>query len=87
MKLSPMVIVDITTAVLNVLKTMRKPTEADEIAFRVRSTSSAVTAELDSLSEAKLVKKTDATHYLLAKEEQRLSLFAVAFTHNGCRNL
>ena len=77
-----MVTIDISAAILNVLKSMRRPAEADEIAFRVRSTPSAVRIELEALLEAKLVKKTDTTYYSLAIGEQRLSLFAAAFTYD-----
>ena len=58
---------DLSTAILNVLRRLRKPVEVDEIAFRVRSTSTLVQERLDSLYDAKLVKKIDDTHFEIAR--------------------
>ena len=56
------VYMDISKAILSVLQKLRKPTEVDEIAFRVRATPSVVKEQLDRLAEAHLVKKQDSRY-------------------------
>ena len=53
---------DITKAILNVLQRLNRPTEVDEIAFRVRSTYTVVKELLDKLLEAHLVTKIDSRY-------------------------
>jgi len=53
---------DLTKAILNVLQKLNKPIGVDEIAFRIRSTSSVVKEQLEKLSEAHLVKRIDADY-------------------------
>ena len=51
---------DLTKAILSVLQKLNKPIGVDEIAFRIRSTSSVVKEQLEKLSEVHLVKRIDA---------------------------
>lgn len=55
---------DITKAILNVLQKLNKPMGVDEIAFRIRSTSSVVKEQLEKLSEAHLVKRLDTDYFI-----------------------
>ena len=53
---------DLSKAILNVLQKLNKPIGVDEIAFRIRSTSSVVREQLEKLSEAHLVKRVDTDY-------------------------
>ena len=51
---------DLSKAILNVLQQLNKPLGVEEIAFRIRSTSTVVKEQLEKLSEVHLVKRIDA---------------------------
>ena len=67
---------DITKAILNVLQKLNKPIGADEIAFRIRSTSSVVKEQLEKLSEARLVKRID-TGYTIEDKAKNSGLESI----------
>ncbi len=67
---------DITKAILNVLQKLNKPIGVDEIAFRIRSTSSVVKEQLEKLSEARLVKRID-TDYTIEDKAKNSGLESI----------
>lgn len=67
---------DLTKAILNVLQKLNKPIGVDEIAFRIRSTSSVVKEQLEKLSEARLVKRID-TDYTIEDKAKNSGLESI----------
>ena len=67
---------DLTKAILNVLQKLNKPIGVDEIAFRIRSTSSVVKEQLEKLSEAHLVKRID-TDYTIEDKARNSGLESI----------
>jgi predicted transcriptional regulator len=68
--------IDLTKPILNVLQKLDRPTEVDEIAFRVRSTPTIVREELEKMEEANLVKK-EGGGYSIATSARSSSLEAI----------
>jgi predicted transcriptional regulator len=71
--------IDITKAILNVLQKLNKPIEVDEIAFRIRSTSTIVMEQLEKLAEAHMVRKSDAAYSI--EDTARKSGLALIYSH------
>ena len=67
---------DLTKAILSVLQKLNKPIGVDEIAFRIRSTSSVVKEQLEKLSEARLVKRID-TDYTIEDKAKNSGLESI----------
>lgn len=59
---------NISETVMNVLQKQDKPLAIDEIAFRARSTPSAIHDILDRFKKASIVKETDDNKYQLNEQ-------------------
>ena len=64
---------DLTTAILDVLRRLDRPAELEEIAFRVRSTSSLVEEQLAKMVDAGLVNRLGDTYAI--NDQARSSRF------------
>lgn len=60
---------NISEAVMNVLQKQDKPIGIDEIAFRTRSTQSAVNEILDRFKKASIVKETEDNKFELNQQK------------------
>ncbi|HEX3935801.1 MAG TPA: ArsR family transcriptional regulator, partial [Puia sp.] len=69
---------DIAKPILNILQKLDRPTEVEELAFRLRSTPSVVREELEKLEEAKLVQKENGGYSIVssARSSSLESLFS-----------
>lgn len=66
-------IADLAKPILTMLQRLDRPTDAEELAFRLRSTASVVREELDQLIKADLVKK-EKEGYSIASSARSSSL-------------
>ena len=64
---------NVTKAILEVLKTIKKPVGTEEIAFRVRTNESAVQQQLEKLVKVHLVEKTQ-NKYTLQENPDKIDL-------------
>jgi predicted transcriptional regulator len=58
--------IDLAKPILSILQKLDRPIDAEELAFRLRSTTSVVQEELDRLVEASLVKKENGSYSIVA---------------------
>ena len=58
--------IDLAKPILSILQKLDRPIDAEELAFRLRSTTSVVQEELDKLMEASLVKKENGGYSIVA---------------------